>query len=591
MSEHFKLPILIKNPLHYLGLWIILVILSVAILSFPLNVSYEYSSVESVLAIGKMMPLFALTFYVWFAALLVLLFFSGERNDWHKLALLGIFALVFGGLWIINTPNGMQPDVWMHFGNINYIIENGRLVFGNPALGYLEFPALHIINAVILVISGLDFSQTMILYLLFSFALLSGLLFLFVKKCTGNSYLAALGVLLIIMGSVAGRMLAFWPGNPSFLLMVMLLIWLLKSGVKSGLSALVMIILMAGFVITYLPDPIYFIFFLSGIYFLQMAARKSTIALTPILLFLVLFIVWQLYWAFDGFKSFAAWAKYFIEGLTNIEQSFNSVALPLGQSLGGITPFWAIISRYVWMGIFAIGGILGLRNLLKFKKINSTVIRLTGGLVGAVIFTIICAVTFGVQAQWVRFQEIGPLFLIPILLIFIAGLKFNKAIKTFIVMGLILIVLAFSLPTFLLVGKLIDSNNVYTYETTPLTYFKSAFGGDNVVVNTDAATRQMYFTYLYQTSFNTYPSSDDTSIAWAEIWDSMKSLAENFASQTTNNNFFIINDTQLLTSQYQLSISSSDPNWLEIVHQLEKNDQIYDNGHVQIYQSLSGVTK
>jgi hypothetical protein len=583
VNDKFSLPVVVKHPVHYLGLWVLLLVFAATILSFHLNVRYEYSPVESILAIGANMPLFAVIFYLWFAVLLVLLFFSGEHSCWHKPALLAIFALVFGGLWIINSPNGGHPDFWMQFGNIKYIMEEGRLVFGHPALGYLEWPIFHVFNAALAFVGNIPIIKLPQIFLIYSFILLSFILYLLVKKCIVNSSLAALGALLIIVGSVAGRMLGFWPGNISFLLLVSLLILLLSNTSLIYMRfVFVTLLLLVVFAVSYLPHPVYFIFIVSGVYLLQKIARKEAVNSIIIVFFIVIFLSWNTYFAYVEFKSFAVWSKHFIEGITAPEGVISQITRPVGQSFGGITPLWAVITRYIWLSIFAAAGILGISNLFRFRKLNPIIIILTGGLMGAVIFTLVCAVTFGAQAQWVRFQQIGPLFLIPILLVFLAGLKADLKIKKYVFFGLIMLLMLFSLPTFLLVGKEINSNTVYSYETEPLSYLEPMQDNGDMYIYTDSVTRQMYFTYLYRVYFHTYSSDNNM------LWDRLDLLSSSYSDNLVGNAYFVINDRFLMPLHYPHGILNDDPKLIEIVNRLEKTDYIYNNGHVMIFRSLVG---
>jgi hypothetical protein len=85
-------------------------------------------------------------------------------------------------------------------------------------------------------------------------------------------------------------------------------------------------------------------------------------------------------------------------------------------SLGESTPLWASLTRYFWLVIiYVLGVILGIRNLFRFKRLDSIEILETGGLWGVLIFSVICVFAFPGGTQWQRVLEYAPFFTVPII--------------------------------------------------------------------------------------------------------------------------------------------------------------------------------
>lgn len=589
MSNKLNLPALIKYPFHYLALWVILLILSATVLLFPIHMSYQYHPVESPFVFGDMLPLFGVLFSAWFTIFILLLFFSSSSNKWHKLALISLFALVFGGFWIIHTPDGSHWDVLMQLGNIKYILDQGKLAFDIGNVGYLQFPIFHLINATLSLISGLGLFQTQTLYLLVSFTLLVALLFLLCTKWLGDSSLALLGMLLVVMGSIASRMLGFWPGNVAFLLLVMSLIWLFTRISVLSESSLISITIIMVFAISYVPTPVYFIFILAGIYALQRLARKETVSLLFVFLFIVIVISWEMLVAVVQSNNLGLWVRYFIEAIQSFQETYSIVSQPLGTSLSGTTPLWAIITRYFWIIlVFGLGGIFGIWNLVKVRKLDSVELVVTGGLMGSGIFTVICAITFGYEAQWVRFQQIGPLFLVPILLVYISKFSAIQRFRKYFSLGLVVLVLAFSFPTFLLVGSHVPSQSVYSYYISGSEFLKSTYGNDEMDIYTTTTIKTMYFSFFPNVRF--YASTaPDAAIDREKMWEEMNYLAASLENLPGGNRILVFSELFRLSPQNPKAIQPDDPQWVEFVNRINKNNRIFDNSYIQIFRALSGA--
>jgi hypothetical protein len=88
-----------------LGVWCLLCILTLLIFLYPAHLNYQYAIIQS-LDIFPHLQLFSILFTVWFGMILALLFFRERKQrvqEWENIALLGIFILVFSGIWVSLT--------------------------------------------------------------------------------------------------------------------------------------------------------------------------------------------------------------------------------------------------------------------------------------------------------------------------------------------------------------------------------------------------------------------------------------------------------------------------------------------------------
>lgn len=590
-KRQLNLPTLVQN--QHLALWILLLLLTAIILLFPFQLHYEYYPIESAHVFGSRLPLFAVLYYTWFGVLLLLLFFNGKSNEWQKLALVCLFSLVFFGVWIINMPNGSHCDVVRWLGHVNYIQETGRIVTDNPNLGYFESPAFFLLNSPLSQICGLGVFETRPLYLLFGSVLLAALLYLLFMKLLGNPYLASLAVLLMLLGSRVARTQVFSAGNLAFLFLVLLLLLLARrkealrttTPMVSAPIVLAMIIFFIAFAMSYTPTPIYFIFILLGIYLLQRVAKRGVIDSPTVALFVVIFLSWEIYWAYR-FAYLAGLIPYFVEGFTDPLGSLFWVSRGGEAYLGGATPLWASLTRFSWLAlIFGLGGILAIWNLVKANKLDSKGVLVTGGLVGAAVFAIICIFTFTWEGQWGRFAQIAPLFTIPIILKFLSGFSLSSWFRRHIFILLIILVFVLSLPSFLIQRPGLCTDAVRPYDRSAVEFSASAYGADELDLFSTLTTVIMYEAHHPQAHLHS--SREPWATDKEELWQEMNNLMDDFEDSKGRKTIFVLSEQFKLPPQHPAAIQSDDPRWVEYVNTLEKNDKIYNNGHIQIYQHLA----
>ena len=606
---------------HRFGLWILLLVLTATILLFPVHLRYEYHAIESIYVFGDKLPFFGILYYIWLAILLLLLFTKSRSSEWQRVALVCIFVLVFVDFWVINSPSGGHFDDLWNMGHIKYLQETGKINLDHPNLGYFQFPVFCLFNFSLSEISGLGIFETRILYLVFSSMLFAALLYLLFARLLKNPYLASLGVLLMVQGSieVSKELEAFWPGNLAILLFVALLVLLsMRQDKALGMGtpgALIMIILLVAFTMSYLPLSTYFIFILAGIYLLQKAAKKSVVRPSTIVLFLVLFLTWQIYWAIDQFGSLAVLIPTFVANFTQLGERASAVGSGPGTiALGGSVPLWASSIKFFWLTlIFWLGTILGIWSLVKAKRLDSSQVLETGGLLGVIVFSAVCFFAFPLGVgNYLRFFRYAPFFTIPIILRFLSGFNrrnelfqenillenpggssdpngFRKSPANFggwfggyVITLLVILFFALSLPTFLIQHNVVCSKNTYPYDCAPGEFLESTYEGEELDIFSGVGA-YIYIYYVTEAHFHIMVSSGPTTGKEALLLK-VNQLVDGFEGPGEGNAIFVLSERFRLPPHSPAIIEPTDPGWVKFVNRLAENNRIYDNGYIEIYE-------
>jgi len=549
---------------------------------------------------------------------MLLLFANGKSSEWQRLALVCIFALVFFGFWAIITPNGYHADEVWNMAHVKYLEETGKIVLDHPSLQYFQFPGLHLTVSTISQISGLGIFETRILFLLFSGVLLTALLYLLFVRFLKSSYLSSLAVILMIQGSLMAKWQVFWPGNLAFLLLVALLMLLCAHEDDKALGtrtpwALIMIILLAAFTISYLPTPAYFVFILTGVYLLQKVAKKDVVRGSIISLFLVVFLAWEMFVAVRFFGGIVEYAPTFVAGFLNPLERFLSVEGAATGYVGESIPLWAGLTRYFWLAlIFGFGGILGIRNLVRARKLGSIEVMETGGLLGVAVFSIVIYLAIP-AAQWVRLMVFVPLFTVPIILRFLSGLsrhnelsrenrppedpegsldsnQFHKSFANFgrwfrahVFTLLIILSFALSLPTFLIHETSFTTFAVYPQELSTGEFLESAYGSEEGLKLFSSMSAYTYTYYIPKARFDVI-NAPERLAGEEDLWLEINRLLYRFENTRDGNIIFVLSERFRRPANHPAAIETTDPRWVELVNTLEDHNKIYDNGHTKIYE-------
>lgn len=582
------------SGIHRFGLWLLLILLTLTLLLFPTHLTLEYSPIQSLEAIVNL-PLFAVLFCVWLLLLLLLLFFRGQKTDWEKPLLVGIFALVFSGFWLVTGPN-----TWLRYdgiGNatvVNYLLQSGdgHLPLAHPNLGYFQFPGMHLLALSICQVSELEVSAAVSFLLVFQLVLLSVLVYILFLKCLKNTSLAALGALLVIQGNINLARCSFYPGIWALVFLVMLLILLNKRDhtfFETWQDKLIMVILLVTTTMTHLVTSTMFFLALLGIYLIKKLPSKDaelgkegSLSVTTLALCLVVILAWEIYRATALFGALVHVPTTFVKDFT--EGRLWDYIFIMGESyVGARVPLWATITRtFWWVALYIFGVILGLKNLFKVKELSSAERKETGGLLGLIFLTIATLFSKG-GAEYYRFLLYGAFFTVPIILRFLYKLPRRHLVLTIAAIFFIV----FSFPTFLAHNNLVALTARYPSEVQAARFVNHCHGdGDELSIFDFGGASVLQFTGVTEASFRTTAPANFLSGA-DDFWQSMERVVIGFEGLSDasrgRNSIFFFSKKGVVMQQHFFGIEPTDAKWKELLDRLASKNKIYDNEVVQIY--------
>ena len=274
MNTLSKISLARISPQNRALAWVLLILLSVALLLFPVHLINEYQPIQAPYLFDNL-PLFGALFCVWMLLLLLLVFSKrdeGQKFNWESLALASIFGLVFLGFWAIITPYGSFADGIHNMGHVKWLVEEGSIPVGHPRLVYFDFPGMHLMVSGLSQFTGLGVFESRMLFMIFNAVLFSALMYILFVKLIKSNRLAFLGVLLVVMGSVmlVEKMHTFTPGALGFTLFAGFLLMLTRSETKlfgtTMADRVLMLILFSAMVVSYFPTSFLAPLILLGIY-------------------------------------------------------------------------------------------------------------------------------------------------------------------------------------------------------------------------------------------------------------------------------------------------------------------------------------
>ncbi len=573
------------------ALWILLLLLTAAILLFPTHLRYEYHAVESLYIFGDRLILFGVLYSVWMAALLALLFlFRSRRDEWEKLALLCVFTIVFVSFWVLITPLGRYADEVDNLAHVKYLQDVAEVLPDHPNFGYFSFPGIHLTGLALTQVCGLGIFEAKTLFLVFISLLSTVLLYLLCLKSLGSPRLASLAVLIMLQGNMLlCRQPTFWPGALSLVFLFVLLI-LLNKRVEAPFGAianrLLIVIAFAALTITYLPTPVCLIFILLGVFVVQRIGRKSLLDWSIITLPVVMVLAWETYWATRMFEGLVGWGESFVKDLTWQGLAEHLLFLRVtGIYLGEYPPLWASLTRSFWLLVtYVVGGILAVVNLTRVRKLGLTETMETAALLGIIVFYLIVQLLAPGGSQYHRLLMYAHIFTVPIALGFLSKWFQPSRLRHLgLALGLVLLlVLAF--PTFLAHHDQVSTYKVYRYEYADGEFLSSIYGkGEGLLVYTADITvcalrhSMPEARYAGRSPYEVLADEDD-------FWRAMNKVVTGFENYK-GTKVFVYSEKFTFAGQRVFAIEPTDPKWAEMEHRLEENfNKIYDNGHSKIFR-------
>jgi len=577
-------------------LWIVLLLLTSAILLFPVNLEFEYHAVESLYIFGDYLWLFGILFVLWMAVLLLLLL--TKSGEWQRITLIGIFAVVFFGFWVIIAPYGGWCDGLVNMGHVKYLLQTGNIPFDHNTLAYFQYPGLHLTGFTLSEILGIDITEIRTFFLVFCRVLLAILLYLLFARSIKNPQMASLAVIFLVCGALLITRTVFHPGVTAIIFFAMMLYFLLKGGAlaKPALISL-FIICFGALTITYVPLPVFFIFVLGGIYIINNVNKQKSVNLTLFVLCAVIFLIWQMFWATRMFEGLAGHMEDFIAAFEDPLERLLPMFATGTQSLGEATPVWASLTRYFWLlFLYFFGVILAIRNLFGIKKLDSIETVETGGLWGILIASAVAILAFSEGTQWGRTLMYVPFLAVPIIIKFISGRRQEKpdygfinnslfqnqrAVNKFSMITVPLLLLILSFPTFLVNHSDINTISVYEYELSSGEFTRCYFDDDDLLFISDVITVYSFSYYIPDAEMS-HPIQVWDIADEEELWAAFQRRIERFNTYKETAVFAVTERfSQPYVSAY--SIDETESEWIAFISQLMPYNMIYNNGHTNIY--------
>lgn len=592
-----ELPIRPVDELVKPGLWTLLLVLTAALLLFPTRLTLEYEPIQSIPAIPNV-PLFAAFYSLWLLLLLLLLFSGKEASRWEKPALVGIFALVFLGFWLLVGPNtGLRYDGIGNAAHAGYLLQqgDGKMPIDHPNLAYFNFPGMHLLALALVQLTGLSLSQGVTLALAFHLVLLAVLLYILFLRSLHSPSLAALGALLAIQGNIMLARYSFYPGIWALVFLAMFLILLYRPGqalFDTWQDRFLVLLLLGATTITHLVTSTLLFFILAGIYLvrnlhlLRAKAGAGLVAASTLATFLVIPLSWDVYWATRLFDGLTRVTAAVIGDLT--EKGLLTYFFNLGGSyVGSGVPLWAVLVRYFWWGaLFLLGAVLGLRNLLNIRGLHRAQQVETGGLVGVVALSAAVTLLSIGGAEFYRFLLYGALFTVPIILRFLLVLLARQRRMVYGLAVSLFFVLSF--PTFLAHNNLVGVSTYYPSELQAGSFLRQASGGqgEGLTLFNDPAENGVLSFNVPNASFVTTPQGSELK-GKDDFWQAAAKSVQSFSARTSRGEripAFYLSQRRLVVAEHFFRIRPEDPQWDELRNSLGEHNRVYENGTIEIYE-------
>jgi hypothetical protein len=578
------------NPQVKKLLWIAFLVLTSVILAYPANLRLESFPIFSP-DIFENQLYFGVLFYLWAILLIVLFFTPGEgKGKWERLALVVITTLVFRGYWNIIAP--MQLEATYHTTTAR-IWESANHIISGPGVGYADWPATSLLGVVLLKITGLgSFSAITILCIFIVITLAMGI-YVFLLKVFNSSFSASLGSLLIIIGNLA--MIIFYKPGPIAIIFVVLFLTILFWDNKRNSASLVLVsfLLLAGAVVTHFHTSMHFFFISLGLWIFAVLRRQpgeSRPGINLLLVSLIVPIIWLAYWGTAGFREVSLWSRdNLLNSLFSLERWTG--VFTIGQAnLGESAPLWYSLIRWLWLGLlYAAGGLLWLRSLIRFRRLGITESRLAAALFGLALLSLIsCMISPRGFAELLRALTYIPFFTLPLLILFL--LRFKPAVTKVILVGLSLLIVLLSFPSFLANNSRINSDATHVIEFSTGEWLHSLYGtGERLSIFATASTYQPVQFYLSDATYfaerQTHEFED-----WTEesLWQAMEELQDKFMQSALSERVTIYIDSpkEALQRSMSFNVPYDHPRWRILSAELSANyDMVYNNGPIQIYKS------
>src|SRR3990172_9215997 len=581
-----------------LGLWTLLALLSLVLLTYPIRPSLEYQPVQSVQAIPDL-PVFAALFYAWLALLFSVFLLRAESKG-VQVTLVVVFALVSTGPWV-RLAWGDSGEAPLYAAQLEHISQTHHFNLDTPNFAYFQFPALFVVASAVSQVTGMTTWDTVVVLVLLGAALMAALLYLTFFNVTGSPKLAWLGVLLVLQGNIIiAKMLSnFHPGAFGFLFYVGFLALVTRSDRPENSlwqNRLLLILIMAGATMAHFVSSVAILAVLAGMALLRWLSglrssrpqgsaepegRVRALLLPGLLLPAVMVAAWEVYQAAAVFGSLArlteATWQGFVEGEVVTRYAYYRVGSYVERSL-----FWSLALRYIWLVVgMGLGGLVGLVYLVRVRRLASNQAMAVGGLTGVGLLGL--AIVLGSSGDDLfRVLFYVPVFTALLLLLGISALGPRVGRYVFAALALLIFVLSF--PTLLNNNYTVGFSVYYPTELASGEYLRSGFGqGKSLEVFGGD------FPSIYYAPASDYRFPDPLVVGGARFWIEVQDDVERFkatAAEPNKSGIWILSARMPSNLRHLLGPAGpDDPEYRRLFGEEvpRAGDAVYDNGGVQLF--------
>lgn len=568
-------------------MWFVFLGFTASILAYPVNLRLGSLPLLSP-DIFPNLPLFGVMFYLWAAALVVLLFTPADEGTakWERLALVVIAALVYRGFWNIIAP--IQGQAMVHATAAKIWQTLGR-VARYEGVPYYDWPGASLALSVLSQITGLELLQSIAILAVFIVVVIGIGTYVFLLGALKSSLSACLAALLIVAGDLA--LIIFYTAGPMAIVFVVLFLALLFQKVRLGnsLRSLLALLLLAGAAITHFHSAMHFFFLALGLWgFGLLRRRQAWPAITSVVTFLIVPLAWILFWGFSGLIQVSQWTWAFLADPFSVAGRLVNVFTIGRANFGESVPLWYSGTRFFWFVLlYAAGGLLLLGSLIRLHRSTPTESRFAAAFSGLVVMNVLGGLTSSRGfAELLRGLTYAPFFTAPFLLLFLH--KFKPSVTRAALLSLASATLVVSFPSFLANNYGINDNSSRRIELAAAEWLQSAYGSRQGlrIFGPNATVQEVKF-YASDAALVTERGADLFE-AWNEesLWQAIDELLARYEafSRSGKPSFFIYSPKMALVMRRTFSIPVNHPRWGDMVERLSiQNHEIYDNGVVRMY--------
>jgi hypothetical protein len=354
-------------------------------------------------------------------------------------------------------------------------------------------------------------------------------------------------------------------------------------------NVVLFIILFAALTITHLVTALVFIIILMSIYLLGRYSKKNLIEFPLVTLCTITILTWLTYFAISTDTSLVNIISTNIRDLFGTQIVSSYLVNMTSSYFGAVgTPVWVDLIRYFWLAlVLAPGSIVALINLFKVRNLSQMDIALLGGVVGLGIFVVLTLIESGL-VEGFRALFYLPLFSVPIIFGFLS-IRGNF-VKRFVPAILLVIILALSVPTFLVHNDRVGIAAIYPQEISTSKFLSSCYGnGEALNIVGDSSTDRQILLDMPEANYESFLSYTEENED--QVWSGLALLVKDFESpgESYNNSLFLYSGRLASNFTYLFRVDpTSDPKWQLLNETLNQNSLIYNNGMMEVYYTKVG---